>query len=644
VIASIGSVGWLAWRNRQAQGSNYAGSLLQSIQEQGLGKVIADAVGTLAFYGSAFPGVLLPGMTSEQPFYAPMVVGALPTWNGGVLATAITLTVIALCGIGLWHERARGGIAGLLYVLLYCVCLAIWPWRHERFLWPLVPLIWAYVPAGCSLIGSLLPQRVRLSSALACGAAILGLCGWQSRADLSLISTNQRFLANRESFYRETAPGFYFSDWRQAGRWLNENSPPHARVLTWQAALGGTAHRYQRRVQFEAQSPEKVRQGIAAFPARYVVVTTAQFGLGFGWRQVYADPAYSFTVVYHDRDVAILEIGPNRSGEISRTGYDDWLQRQQHELDEFLARSPGRTDLIARKADLLQEQGDNAQAIAILQELVGNGVVTVRVCSSLGWLYFAEGQYDKAAYYLDLAKGLPNAEPVAESLADGARRARERLNAPAANTEDQAVERSLRKISAMVASLNLLNAEREADACLQRRPDHPELNYWRGYLHHLAGERDQAEAHYLRAAGSKPADEKLLLIRLERALAQTAAGPIKLEGSEESIEPNSFAAHVRLAKLYDEHGWSGRALATLEAAQQRFGNHPEIQSPLAELNLRFALTAEAAALYRQAQQAWPHDKSLRQGLAVAEAAQRIPTMVKAGRKSVTTNLANDHKK
>jgi hypothetical protein len=82
----------------------------------------------------------------------------------------------------------------------------------------------------------------------------------------------------------------------------------------------------------------------------------------------------------------------------------------------------------------------------------------------------------------------------------------------------------------------------------------------------------------------------------------------------------------------------------LEAAQQRFGNHPEIQSPLAELNLRFALTAEAAALYRQAQQAWPHDKSLRQGLAVAEAAQRIPTMVKAGRKSVTTNLANDHKK
>ena len=95
-------------------------------------------------------------------------------------------------------------------------------------------------------------------------------------------------------------------------------------------------------------------------------------------------------------------------------------------------------------------------------------------------------------------------------------------------------------------------------------------------------------------------------------------------GSDQSIDPNTFLSHVRLAKLYDEHGWSGRALATLESARQRFGDRPEILSPQAELYLRFARPEEALPLFKVAQQARPHDKSLRQGQAAAESALRVP--------------------
>jgi tetratricopeptide (TPR) repeat protein len=628
VAVAVASLGWLAWRSRLAPGSNYAGSLLQSIREHGLPVVIADAMRALGYYASVFPGVLLPGLTNEQPFYAPMVVGGLPSLTGHAIAVAVATLVVSLLGLaGLWQQRMRGGAAGLLYVPLYCACLAVWPWRHERFLWPMVPLIWAYFPAGCNLVGKVLsPRWWRLAARPVFAAGLLALCVWQCLGDAALISTNQRFLADRDAFHEREAPGFYFSDWRQAGRWIRANTPPYSRLLAWQAAVGGTAHRFQRRVQFETLTPEQIRQQSAAFSARYLVVTTAQFGIGFGWNQVFCDPACRLTVVHRDRDVAVLEVGPNRTGTVSRIAHADWIREQRTAVDAVLARYPGRSDLIARKTDLLQQEGRTGEAIELLEELVDRGVVTVRVCASLGWLYFAEGHYEPAAKYLDLACGLPNAEPIAEALADGARRARARLLEPVDDSLDKVIERSVGRIQGHIEALNFAAAEREVDAILPRAPEHAGLNYWRGYLHQVFGEREQAGACYVRAvdAGSNEARGKLLLLKLERAVADSTASVVNVDGASEPVDPNAFASHVRLARLLDEHGWSGRALAVLEEAHLRFGDQPEILAPLAELYLRFARPEEAAPLFRLAQVAWPHEKSLRQGLSAAEAAMRIP--------------------
>lgn len=626
VAIAAACLGWLSWRSRQVAGNNYAGSLFQSIREHGLPHVIAEATRTVSFYLTAFPGVLLPGLTTEQPFYAPMVIGPLPALSGvGSLAVIATVIILGFAVSGLWRERHRQGIVGLLYISLYLACLAIWPWRHERFLWPLVPVIWAFVPAGCESLRNILPTGFWRISRAGLLTGLMVLCGWQCGGDLPLIATNQRFLADRDAFTRNEAPGFYFSDWRKAGRWIRENTAEHSRLLAWQAAVGGTAHRFQRRVQFESLTPEKVRLQIASFPARYLVITKAQFGLGFNWQQVFADPAFSLTPVYDDRDVAVLEVSPNQSGRISRTGYADWLQSQQAGLDSVLTQQPGRTDLLARKADLLHELGQNELAIKLNEELVRRGMVTVRVCSALGWLHFAEKHYEKAAYYLDLASGLPNAEPVAASLADGARRARERLQQTEQVRLEQQLERAVSRIQNLIETLNLAPAERELEVYLASAPDHGDLNYWRGYLHHLYGETAQAEACYIRALpGNEQARGKLLLLQTERAMALSAASDINFDETSETVDPTTFASHIRLAKLHEEHGWSGRAVAVLEAARQRFGDRPEILVPLAELYLRFARPEEAAPLFRLAQAAWPHDKSVRQGRAAAEAALRVP--------------------
>ena len=629
VVIAAGGLVWLSWRSRSAPGSNYAGSLLQSIRDHGLVTVISESWRTVSFYAEAFPGVLLPGLTRGQPFYAPMIIGLAPALNLSEVFVGGLALIVTFCGIvGLWQQRSRSGAIGLLYLALYAACLTIWPWRHERFLWPVVPLIWAFVPAGCASIGRVVPQNLvsRLRPALL--TVLIGFSVWQLQGCLALVMTNQRFLANRDAFYAEESPGFYFSDWRRAGSWIQKNTTPDSRLLTWQAAVGGTAHRFQRRVQFEAQTPEKMRQQIGSFPARHLVITTAQFGTGFGWPQVFADPAYSFKIVYQDRDVAVFEIGPNRTGSISQHGYLEWVKQQSAALDLALSRHPNRTDLIARQAELLQEAGQNDRAIKLLEDLIDRGMVTVRVCSSLGWLYLAEQKYEQAARQLELARGLPNAEPVAELLADGARRARERLQE---KSPDPAIvaDRQARRIQQQIAMLNLSAAKKEVDRALQTSPEQPALNYCKGYLHHLFDEREQALAAYQKAekCGSSEATGKLELLLLEKSIAQSASSPAM--ELEPQIDPNSFVSHVRLAKLYDEHGWSGRAVATLELARQRFGDQPEILAPLAALYLRFAMTEQAAGLYRTAQQAWPHDESIRQGLATAEAALRVPRFSKS---------------
>ncbi len=648
------SIYWRVQYGRAAGGDNYAGSLFDGLRERGLVAVAAEAWQTMQFYSAALPGLLFPGLTKERPFYALLTLDGLPSAEGlnrWLAIASLALVLVGLCGV--WAQRRRTGGLVLLYLPLYLGCLTVWPWRHERFLWPLIPLLWVFVPSGLTAVMQAFRPGTRrwLMPLLALVAA--ALCHRQVLSEASLIATNRRAVSDRDAFHAREAPGFYFGDWRQAGTWLREQTPPHARLLTWHAAVGGTAHRFQRRVSFETLSPEKVRQQIASFSAKYLVVIDAHWGDGFGWQQMTSDPACLLKVVHRARDVAILAAEPNRTGQVSRAAYDDWLQEQLAQLDEFLKQHPDRDDVIVRRANLLRELGRNGEAITNLRRLIDNGHVTVRVCSDLGWALFEERRYAEAAQYLELARGLPNAEAIDSVLADGAQRARARLRETPEETASKSIERALIRIRANAESLRWTSAEREADQLLALAPERAEAHYWRGYLHHIFGERTAAERYYESAVvlGSEEARAKWTLLRLEAAIAneapterpdqtmpepngavsainpanrQSSSNGSIVDASRADADPAAMATHVRLAKLLDEHGWSGRAVAVLETARSRFGDQPEILVPLADLYRKFARPEEAAPLYRLALKAWPHEQALRDGLAAAEAALREP--------------------
>ncbi len=679
-----GSIYWRMKHGQAAGGDNYAASLFDGLRERGFDAVVAEAWQTMQFYWAALPGILFPGLLNERPFYAMLSLDPLPSTEGLSRLLNIASIIVLLAGLwGVWTQRRKTGSLVMFYLPLYLGCLAVWPWRHERFLWPLIPLLWTFVPAGVSSVMQTFQPGTRrwlMPLVILIG---LALCQRHLWSDASLIATNARAVADRDGFHTRERPGFYFSDWRRAGTWLQANTPPHARLLTWHAAVGGTAHRFQKRVAFETLSPERLRQQITAFSARHLVVSDAHWGDGFGWRQLSADPACVLKVVYRDRDVAVLQAEPNRTGEVSRTAYDDWLNEQLASIDDFLAQHPGRHDVIVRRASLLRELGRNDEAITDLQGLVEKGHSTVRVCSDLGWALFEERRYADAAKYLELARTLPNAESVSAVLADGAERARSRLAESPAEVEAKSEDRLVSRIASHVAALKWTRAEQDTDALLALAPDRAEPHYWRGYLYHIFGELARAEWHYevAQTLGHEEARAKLELLRLTTAFANermedgltpdspiaessdsnaanlttvdldpngldAPASALNPENAREVItakiiidesavpdaagtgvaptDPSLMPTHVRFAKLLDEYGWPGRSITVLEAARARFGDKTELLVPLAELYRRFAHPELAAPLYRLAEQAWPHDKSIRQGLNACEAVLREP--------------------
>ncbi len=623
VAVAAGGLGLLAIRNKQAAGENYVGSLVGRLRERGLGPMFASGMDSVWFYVSAAPGLILPGLKSDRPWYAPLTLEPLPAIGLPAAVTgSVALLVLALSLFGMWTRRTRGGSLALLFLVIYCACLTVWPWRHERFVWPLVPVLLAFVPAGLRAVSE--HTRSKQSFATVGAVAMLAMVGWQSTSSVQIVGVNRAFNRDRDSFHTSQIPGFYFSDWRRAGEWLSDHSPSHARVLTWHAAVGATSHRFQKRVQFETMTPDKLRHEIEAFSARYLVVPNGQFGDGFGWRQIDADPAMTLTVVFSERDVTILEVVPNRSGAISKTAFADWAERQLKLIEESRQRMPQRIDLAIRHATLLRDSGRNQEAIPVLRDLIERGTVTVRICAELGWLLFDVEEFADAARFLDMARKLPNAESMAGVLADGAERSRERLREKSYGIGARSTESRIRRIRGLIGSLKYVEAECETDLILADAPQNPEANYLRGHLHHLLGEFNQAESRYELAVlnGNDDARHGLLLLRMSSAIEQPTKSTITIGDDIETVDPDNALAHVRLASLYREQNWPGKALATLETATKRFPDQSAIELPLADLYLVFARPELALPIFESLSKRDPDHEAIKRGLHASRAGLR----------------------
>lgn len=576
-VALAATALWML-RNRAAGGPTYFGAIAADLSRTGAAGFAAKAAAALGFYASRFLDVLLPGVWPGRPLYERMTVGGTPDLGGlhgggWIVAAAI----LALAGWGAWSRRREEGTLAVAYAAAFALVLAIYPPRHERLTWPLVPLAWALVPSGLDAARRALAARAPLGSVLRVLAVAvpLAILGIEGAASLAMVRDNRASATGGDRFYDDRNPPLYFVDWRRAGEWLGANAPTGARVLTRHTDVYFTSGRTQDSARFEELPPSVWRGRIGRLHARYLVVPTALYGKFFPFELLGSDPAYSYSIRWQGRGAAVVEVSPNRTGRVSPpaaipAGVLD-------ACEAAFAREPRRVDLATRCAELLAMSGRRDEAIARLTALVAKGGADVRIQVALAQGLLDAGRADEAAVAFRAASALPEAELLEQTIARGVAASIERGRASA------------------------LDPLVRARAAAVRAGDRMDALRW-----------DQAIADVQEALGLQPGDAPVLATAADLALrlddlgraidlyrragaAGDPHGAAKAAALADAaaVETRADAAGAdelaRAASFWAQEGAPGRSLAILERAAHRFPSDPSIAAGLARLRAFYGL-------------------------------------------------------
>ncbi len=604
-----------SWRNAAAGGPTYLGSIRSDLAASGVTGTIRKAAASAWDYLDRLSDVLLPGLSPGEPLYERFLLGqapdlAVPGW----MTLALTVVVAGLALRGMWERRDREGLAVALYGFAYLAALALYPPKHERLAWPLVPLLWIYAPLGVRVGAVALRRASPAAAGFATGVAVfaaLALSGWQLASSVATVVPNVQRIREGDAFYRRVPP-MYYADWQAAGRYLAEHAPPHARVLTRHSDVGFTARRWQDSLRLEELSPREWRSRIAELSARYLVVPTSDLGRLFFWPALEGDPVYRYTPVFEGGDVVVYEIAPNRSGTVEPARPD--RTEEIETCRAALELHPGRVDLVRRLADLLHESNQDDEALDVLQAALDRVPGEVRLYKTRAELLLDLDRPEDALTALDRARELPEAELLSSSLARLVDRARRDI----AGRERPLPERVAEHVRSARWKMEILDwngALEAADAAHRLAPADPRLAYVLGEAFQRLGRWDEARTLFERAGagGVREAAPKLELLRRMH----------EVGGDPPPSEPRPY---LELAELYTRDGTPGRALALLESVADRFPGSLELKLRLAVLELFYGLAERAEPRYREVLAARPDDAEATQGLARCESLLRAPRL------------------
>lgn len=548
-------------RNNLAEGPTYFGAIAADLNRLGPSAFAAKTGASAWFYAARFLEVLLPGFWPGRPLYERMTVGGTPDLGGlhGVGLVA-GLAIAGGAAWGAWSRRKREGGLIALYAAGFLFVLAIYPPRHERLTWPLVPIVWAMLPAGISTLAR--PLRV---AAIALGVA---LSAWQGSACVAMVRDNIAWAREGPGFYEGRIPPIYFANWRKAGVWLRDHAPPNVRVLTRHSDVAFTSGLPQESIRFEELSPQAWRSRIARFHARYLVVPASLYGKFFPFDLLLADPVYTYTVKWTADDVAVVAVEPNRTGRVDAAGASAGTPAEP--CERAAASEPRRVDLATRCAELAALAGRRDAAIARLATLADRGGADVRVEIALGQLLLDAGRNEEAAAAFRRAAALPEAELLAQTIARGRLTAEDRL-------ANKRVD-GLARVRVLMDALRWGEASLALDEAMAASPEDPALLAAAGELQTRLGAYDAAVGFYRRAGerGDARAAER------GAALADALA----IEATLTSAKPDAI---VRAAAFWAGDGAPGRALDILERAAKAYPTESDLNARRNELRRFYGL-------------------------------------------------------
>jgi hypothetical protein len=113
--------------------------------------------GAYEYFGVHLRNALIPfiGGTTTHTFLERLSLGFVPS--------LVSFLIIALVALGFaLNVRALGLLPTHLYLPLYMAITVVWPWRDPRFLYGILPFLFAYLLAGgLALMQLPIPQRLR---------------------------------------------------------------------------------------------------------------------------------------------------------------------------------------------------------------------------------------------------------------------------------------------------------------------------------------------------------------------------------------------------------------------------------------------------------------------------------------------------
>lgn len=570
---------WMA-RNHFAGGPTYFGSVVAGFKQAGAAGFATRSARNAVFYAERFVDVLLPGARPGRPMYERMTIGGAPDLGGlhGFVWVAAA-AIVAFAVWGAWSRRRRDGSLIAVYAAGFIAILAVYPPKHERLLWPLVPIVWTLVPAGVAAVSGVAravrARPVVLAATIAGMAGAAALLAWQTSATLGLVADNRAWAGGGASFYERRVPPLYFADWREAGTWLRAHADPKAHVLTRHSDVYLTSGLTQDSIRFEELPPPVWRARIAALGARYLVVPTSTFGKFFPLDLSDSDPAYRYEIVWRGSDVAVISVSPNRTGRVVPPPAPS--NETVAACEAAAAREPSRVDLITRCAELAAASGRRAEAIDRLEKILAAGGADVRVAVTLGQLLLDERRDDEASKIFAAAADMPEADLLAQTIERGRRAAGELAAA-------RSVDKLLRARSAVVRARLMMDNLRwaEAHALIQEalafQPYDPIVASAAGELLARVGEFGTALPFFDQAGheGDEASAAKAASLKAAMAADQDAAG----------APPDAIVA---AAAFFSEIGMPGKSLDLLERAAATRPGDAEIARSLAGARRFFGL-------------------------------------------------------
>jgi tetratricopeptide (TPR) repeat protein len=565
-VAAVATVLWTV-RNSMAGGPSYLGAIGAAGRESGFAGYGWRCVEAAGFYAGRFLDVLLPGVWPGRPLYERMTVGGTPDLgglHGGAYVFALAACALAAYGIAARWKREGSLIA--LYALAFALVLVVYPPRHERLTWPMVPLAWALAPAGVAAL-----RRRWVTGAALASAAALTL--WQAGASAAMVRDN--LARGAERFHAERVPPLYFADWQAAGAWLHDHAPRGSRVLTRHSDVGFTSGLPQESIRFEELAPAAWRSRIARLGARHLVVPTSLFGKFFPMELIGSDPAFALEVVWEGADVAVISVSPNRTGAVvpPPPPPPGLLAR----CDEALRGEPDRVDLQSRCAELLAAAGRKDEAIERLRAIVEGGRADVRIHVVLGQLLLETRRDADAAAEFETASRMPEAELLSQTIARGLAAARELAAA-------KGIDKLVRARTAVARARDRMEALRWGDAqmlveeALVFAPYDPVVVAAAGDLALARQDFPAAIALYVQAGhnGDAAAGAKAAAVRqaLETEASLDAAGP---------------GAIAEAATVWSATGMPGRSMAVLERGAELHPGDAAIAARLRDVRRFYGL-------------------------------------------------------